>query len=259
MSWLSGGQSNQELVDNLYKNKLITSTFIRDAMHHVDRKKYLSLKRTFENAYEDMPLPLNDKVTISAPHMHAQALQYLSEQLQRPGCKCLDVGSGSGYLVACMLQCILQNVSSDGTPISSSTAVRVVGVEYLKDLVDHSQKVLDREYGPQVKDMCKIIHGDGWSGVPEYGPYDVIHVGAAALEIPQKLVDQLAPNGRMVIPVGSQFTSQYICLVDKDSQGKVTVEEEDEVSFVPLVNPNNEPYFEETRISSPSRGSSSSP
>jgi protein-L-isoaspartate(D-aspartate) O-methyltransferase len=244
MSWQCGSNTNEGLVQNLYKNKLIKTPFIRDAMLKVDRKNYLRLPGTFSEAYSDTPLPLNDLVTISAPHMHAMALEYLAPQLQKPNCRCLDVGSGSGYLVACMLHCILANQNYRIEP----EKVRVVGVEYLEEIAEHSKEALRKDLNQSVNDervhsMYRIFHGDGWTGCPEYAPYDAIHVGAAAAEIPKKLVDQLAPGGRMVIPIGPQYSFQYLCLVDKNSEGKVTIKEVADVRYVPLVNPNNEPEY----------------
>jgi len=248
MSWLCGATSNEGLVTNLFNNGLIKTPFIRDAMLRVDRKNYLKLPETIASAYEDTPLPLNNRVTISAPHMHAMALEYLAPQLQKPNCKCLDVGSGSGYLVACMLHCLLIN-QGDRMNADNDQVVRVVGVEYLDDIAEHSKQALRKDLSVSMKGdervhrMYHLTQGDGWKGYPDYAPYDVIHVGAAAAEVPQKLVDQLAPGGRMVIPVGPQYSSQYLCLVDKDQNGKVTIEEVVDVRYVPLVNPNHEPEY----------------
>jgi protein-L-isoaspartate(D-aspartate) O-methyltransferase len=176
-------------------------------MEKVDRKNFLALPETRRYAYDDRPLPLNAQVTISAPHMHAMALEYFSEQFQKPGCKCLDVGSGSGYLVSCMLR-ILKDQHPD--EMNNLKEPRVIGVEYLEDMFNHSQQALQRDLSDfeGAENMYKIFHGDGWKGAPDYAPFDVIHVGAAAEHIPKKLVDQLSVGGRMVIPVGPQYATQ---------------------------------------------------
>lgn len=75
---------------------------------------------------------------------------------------------------------------------------------------------------------------DGRLGWPEFAPYDAIHVGAAASEIPQPLIDQLKPGGRMVIPVGNIF--QDLKVVDKDLDGSISVRDETSVRYVPLTN-----------------------
>jgi protein-L-isoaspartate(D-aspartate) O-methyltransferase len=241
MSWHCGSNTNEGLVQNLYKNRLIKTPFIRDAMLKVDRKNYLRLPGTFSEAYSDTPLPLNDLVTISAPHMHAIALEYLAPQLQKPNCRCLDVGSGSGYLVACMLHCVLANQNYTIEP----EKLQVVGVEYLEEIAEHSKEALRKDLNQSVNDervhsMYRIFHGDGWKGCPEYAPYDAIHVGAAAVEIPKNLVDQLASGGRMVIPIGPQWGEQNLCLVDKKEDGSVHVSSVCGVAYVPLVNPKHQ-------------------
>jgi len=239
--------TNQGLINNLFRYGLIKTPFVREAMKRVDRKNFLRLPETFGEAYADVPLPLNSQVTISAPHIHAMALEYLVDQFQKPGCRCLDVGSGSGYLMACMLQCILcSEAEKEGREDHVlDDKVRVVGIEYIDEIAEHSKRALKKDLeeteGPMINKMYHITQGDGWKGYPEYAPFDVIHVGAAAAEIPQKLVDQLAPGGRMVIPVGTY--TQHLCLVDKSLSGDVSVKRVTEVRYVPLINANKQPEF----------------
>lgn len=241
MSWFlsTSGRSNADLINNLLRHHIIKTPFIKEAMLKVDRKNFLRLPKTFNEAYSDVPLPLNDSVTISAPHMHATALEYLVEQLGKFNCKCLDVGSGAGYLVSCMLNAMLMK---NGNQIEDQ--VRVVGIEYLDEIAEFSKQALkndlERLYGPGIYSMYTIITGDGWKGVPQYAPYDAIHVGAAAESIPQKLVDQLANGGRMVIPVGKEYGIQYIYLIDKDNNGSVSIKKTTAVRFVPLINKSHE-------------------
>jgi protein-L-isoaspartate(D-aspartate) O-methyltransferase len=81
----------------------------------------------------------------------------------------------------------------------------------------------------------KLIYGDGWKGLPEEGPYDAIHVGAAAASVPKALVDQLSPGGRMVIPVGPEGEPQVLAVVDKRPDGHVSRHDLMDVQYVPLV------------------------
>ncbi|KAL2346976.1 hypothetical protein Fmac_000976 [Flemingia macrophylla] len=158
--------------------------------------------------------------TISAPRMHAMCLQLLEENL-KPGMHALDVGSGTGYLTACFAMMV-------------GPRGRAVGVEHIPEFC------FNREYS---EECCGYtIEGlfpfyscwryDGRQGWPEFAPYDAIHVGAAAPEIPQPLIDRLKPGGRMVIPVGNVF--QDLKVVDKNSDGSVSVRAEPSVRYVPL-------------------------
>ena len=110
-----------------------------------------------------------------------------------------------------------------------------IGIEHIKELCDFANKNISK-HNKELLDSKKIIliNGDGRKGCPEYGPYDCIHVGAAAAQLPQPLIDQLANGGRLVIPVGEQNGVQYIYIIDKDKNGKLTQKKTLGVSYVPL-------------------------
>ena len=110
-----------------------------------------------------------------------------------------------------------------------------VGIEHIKELCDFANKNISK-HNKDLLDSKKIIliNGDGRKGCPEYGPYNCIHVGAAAAQLPQPLIEQLANGGRLVIPVGEQGGNQYIYIIDKDSNGKLTQRKTLGVSYVPL-------------------------
>ncbi|KAG6813157.1 hypothetical protein H0H92_013564 [Tricholoma furcatifolium] len=129
-----------------------------------------------------------------------------------PGARVLDVGSGSGYLAAVFYHL----VGPTGT---------VVGIEHVDELTKWSIENLRRDGLGKAVDEGKIIMitGDGRQEYGSAGPYDVIHVGAAAPTAPPKLIEQLARPGRMFIPVGSYI--QYIQHIDKDKDGNVTHKE----------------------------------
>jgi len=217
MAWYSSGSTSAELISNMAKNGLISSSRVINAMKAVDRGNYVLNKR---DAYEDSPQPIGHSATISAPHMHAHALENLLPYLN-PGSKVLDVGSGSGYLCAV----IHKLVGPNG---------KVVGIDHISELVNWSVENLKKDgLGDVVKDgSIVMVTGDGRKGYPKFAPYDAIHVGAAAPHLPQELVDQLASPGRMFIPVGDH--SQAIIQVDKDAQGNVTQKELFGVMYVPL-------------------------
>ncbi len=190
---------------------LIQTEVVARAMGHVDRAHYVTDKR---RAYEDSPSPIGFNATISAPHMHAYAAEHLVPYIKQ-GSKVLDVGSGSGYLAA-VFHHLIEAAGGHG---------QVVGVEHISDLTKQSLKNLEADgLGTFLQGGgIHIITGDGRLGLPEHAPYDAIHVGAAARGIPEALVQQLAPGGRMFIPVeDSQGDGQHIWHVDKHADGTVS-------------------------------------
>ncbi|CAN8268241.1 unnamed protein product [Cochlearia groenlandica] len=212
---------NKSMVDNLKNYNVITSDRVAEAMESIDRGAFFPKNgSSSSSAYADSPMSIGYNVTISAPHMHAMCLELLENQL-KPGMRVLDVGSGTGYLTACFAVM----VGSEG---------RVIGVEHIPELVASSVKNIEASGASTLlKEGSLAIHvGDGRQGWAEFAPYDAIHVGAAAPEIPQALIDQLKPGGRLVIPVGDMF--QDLKVVDKNSDGSVTVKTETSVRYVPL-------------------------
>ena len=112
---------------------------------------------------------------------------------------------------------------------------RVVGIDHIPELVDWSLSNLRRDGLGEAIDAGRIvmITGDGRKGAPEHGPFDVIHVGAAAPSMPRELVEQLGRPGRMFVPVGPDGGSQAVWQVDKDEEGNVT----EKKLFGVMVNP----------------------
>ena len=207
--------SMKELCEHLKRKGDIKSQNVYDAMLKIDRKDFSP-----DYPYEDSPQSINYNVTISAPHMHAYCLELLKDHLKEGG-KALDIGFGSGYLTAAMSEMM----GNKGI---------VVGIEHIKQLCDFAKKNISKNH-KNLLDSGRVvlIEGDGREGYKELGPYNCIHVGAAADELPKALVDQLANGGRLVIPVGSQG-GQFINIVDKDKNGKITIHEDWGVRYVPL-------------------------
>lgn len=174
--------------------------------------------------------------------MHGHACEYLIDYL-KPGHRVLDIGSGSGYLTHVIANLVTEPPSSAGGPTG-----QIVGVDHINELVDLARDNMAKsEQGRQFLEsgQVKFATADGRLGWKEGAPYDAIHVGAAAKELPSILVDQLRAPGRMFIPVdteddGSALGSlglgggQYIWVVDKKKDGTVNKEKVFQVSYVPL-------------------------
>jgi len=184
-----------------------------------------------EYAYEDSPQSIGHAATISAPHMHASAAESLLPFL-KPGNRVLDIGSGSGYLTAVFAELVCPQGSSGG---------KAVGLEHIKALRDLGEKnMVKSEKGKQMVEEGKVsfVVSDGRLGWKDIGgeEWDAIHVGAAATEIHQALIEQLRRPGRMFIPVEDArgFGDQYIWVVDKDTYGEVKKERMYGVRYVAL-------------------------
>ncbi|XP_030542184.1 protein-L-isoaspartate O-methyltransferase 1-like [Rhodamnia argentea] len=208
---------NKAMVEQLQRYGIFNSKKVAETMEKVDRALFVPDRTP---AYVDSPMAIGYNVTISAPHMHAMCLQLLEKNLQ-PGMHALDIGSGTGYLTACFALM----VGPEG---------RAVGVEHIPELVTSSIRNIEKSDAAWLlkQGSLSISVGDGRQGWPEFAPYDAIHVGAAAREIPQPLIDQLKPGGRMVIPVGNVF--QDLKVVDKNLDGSLSIRTETSVRYVPL-------------------------
>lgn len=213
----SGINKNKAMVEHLQQYGVIKSKKVAEVMETIDRALFVP---DGTPPYVDSPMQIGYNATISAPHMHATCLQLLEDNL-KPGMHALDVGSGTGYLTACFALM----VGPEG---------RAVGVEHIPELVDSSiQNIKKSAAASSLKEGSLSVHvGDGRLGWQEFAPYDAIHVGAAAPEIPPALIEQLKPGGRMVIPVGNIF--QDLKVVDKNPDGSISVRDETSVRYVPL-------------------------
>lgn len=230
MAWRSSGRTNAELISNLYKSQLITSDRVRASMTSVDRAHYAPAA-----PYEDSPQTIGYQATISAPHMHASASESLLPFMpENKGAKVLDVGSGSGYLTHVLANLVC---GADGKGDG-----KVVGIDHIPQLTELATSNMRKsEEGRRLLESGKVefVTGDGRKGYVEGGPYDAIHVGAAASEMHPVLIEQLRAPGRMFIPVEDaedrgMFGAQYIWVVDKDEKGEVKRKRDMGVRYVML-------------------------
>lgn len=208
----------------------------RLTMKKVDRAHYAPSR-----PYSDSPQPIGYSATISAPHMHGHACEYLIEFL-KPGSKVLDIGSGSGYLTHVFANLV--------TGASSNPDGQVIGIDHIPQLVElANQNMRKSEQGRELLDTGKVqfITSDGRLGWKDNAPYDAIHVGAAAESLHPVLIEQLRAPGRMFIPVSMESEGapesarsqggQYIWIVDKKEDGSVHKDRVFQVSYVPLTDP----------------------
>ncbi|KAN0055170.1 hypothetical protein ACTA71_008267 [Dictyostelium dimigraforme] len=216
-------QSQSELVDLLHYQTL----------KFVDRKLFLE-KENVENPYYDEPKPIGYNATISAPHMHALMLDLLADRIPISNGVALDIGSGSGYITACLGH--LMGVTG-----------RVIGVEHIPELIERSIDSIKR-LDPTLLDRIQFLVGDGIKGWKEL-KYDIIYLGAAieSLQVAKELIDQLKNGGRIVMPVGKSNDFHELMVVDKNENGVVSIKSLGVVRFIPLttkenqLNPQNKP------------------
>lgn len=180
------------------------------AMRKVPRHEFVR-DHYRQYAYENRPLPIGHGQTISQPYIVAVMTDLIKPGKQH---RVLEVGTGSGYQAAVLAELVEQvHTIEIIRPLGRQAAIRLQDLGY---------------------NNIKVKIGDGYYGWQEFAPFDAIVVTAAASHIPQPLLQQLKPGGRMIIPVGSRFMTQQLLLVTKDKQGKITTQQILPVLFVPL-------------------------
>lgn len=188
----------------------VSDPVVLAAMEAIPREQFVS-PSMLSSAYEDRALPIACGQTISQPPVVGLMTQALEVDRTH---KVLEIGTGSGYQAA----------------VLSRLCRRLYSVERHRDL----QKTAEVRFADLRLRNITTLHGDGWRGWPEQGPFDRIIVTAAAEEVPQALVDQLAIGGVMVLPVGAQYQDQQMIRLIRDEQ-TIHTEVLFPVRFVPMV------------------------
>lgn len=183
---------------------------VLEAMRSVPRHRFVDA-RTQESAYADRPLPIGHGQTISQPYIVA----YMTALLEtRPDHDVLEIGTGCGYQAA----------------VLSGLVRHVYTIEIVEALAEQAQTTLETLGYENIT----VRAGDGYLGWPEKAPFDRIILTAAPDHIPQPLIDQLKPGGRMVLPVGEVWSTQRLTLITRDADGQISEQPVMAVGFVPL-------------------------
>jgi protein-L-isoaspartate(D-aspartate) O-methyltransferase len=198
------------LLTEKHINKKSFNKIVMQAMNTVPRHEFVPAEMRAK-AYENRPLPIGFGQTISQPYIVALMTDLLQPQ---PDQRVLEIGTGSGYQAAVLSQLVAQ----------------VYSIEIIEELGKPTTKLLT-QLG---YDNIETRIADGYNGWPQHAPFDSIIVTAAISHIPPPLVQQLKKGGRMLIPVGTRFQTQYLTLVEKDLQGEVTTRQLLPVIFVPF-------------------------
>ncbi|WP_025412243.1 protein-L-isoaspartate(D-aspartate) O-methyltransferase [Gemmatirosa kalamazoonensis] len=198
----------RRLIETLQANG-ITDLSVLHAVDAVPRHAFVP-SAVAHRAYEDSALPIGNGQTISQPTVHARSLQEMRLTGRE---KVLEIGTGSGYQTALLAQ----------------LAAQVFSIERMPALLDRARDTL-QQLG--IRNVSLLL-GDGTLGWTTYAPYDAIVVGAAAPDVPQPYLDQLAEGGRLVIPVGDR--EEQMLTVYTKRGGQIDKREVGPVRFVPLL------------------------
>ena len=201
----------EAMVERQLRRRGISEPRILDAFRAVPREAFVSDEYA-HLAYGDHPLPIEANQTISQPYIVALMIQAAAINA---GDKVLDVGAGSGYAAA----------------VVSRIAERVIGIERQHELVEVARERLQR----LGYDNVEIVEGDGTMGCRKEVPFDAILAAASGSHVPGPLVEQLAPGGRIVMPLGEPGWVQELIKVTKQEDGILRQENLGGVRFVPLI------------------------
>lgn len=217
--------ARERMVQEQLEARGITDTRVLAAFRRVPRHLFVSPELQ-SHAYEDHPLPIGQGQTISQPLMIALMLQLAHLHGTE---NVLEIGAGSGYQAALL----------------GELAAKVTTIERLPELAESARSILQElEYH-----NVSVVVGDGSEGYPPNAPFDCILAAASSPQVPPALIEQLAPEGRLLIPVGLT-NDQTLLLITRDAEGKTSTQSHGWCSFVPLIGAQGWPASSESEIPS---------
>jgi protein-L-isoaspartate(D-aspartate) O-methyltransferase len=216
----SGGkwaEKRRELVESTIEARGVSDPEVLAAMRNVPRHEFVPRDKQ-RLAYSDQPLPIGYGQTISQPYIVAYMTEVLELNVED---RVLEIGTGSGYQAA-----VLAEITDE-----------VYTIEIIDELAESAAERLKRLGCSEVR----VKNADGYYGWPEYAPFDAIIVTAAAGHVPSPLIQQLAPGGRIVIPIGGVYQVQQLTLLEKTPEGEIQSRQLMSVRFVPFTGAVQEP------------------
>lgn len=201
-------EKREQMVARQMIGRDIVDQRVLETMKRVPRHRFVPTA-IVDRAYDDSPLPIGHRQTISQPYIVALMTQLVKPQ---PDHKALDIGTGSGYQAAVLAE-LVKSVHS---------------IEIVEPLANEARDRLQKLGYENIT----VKHGDGYQGWKSEAPFDIIIVAAAPDHVPQPLVDQLAPHGKLVIPVGKYY--QELLVIEKRGDGTVVKNNVLPVTFVPM-------------------------
>jgi protein-L-isoaspartate(D-aspartate) O-methyltransferase len=204
-------RARADMVEHQIARRGVRDKRVLKAMARIPREAFV-LPGWEDEAYEDQPLPIAERQTISQPYIVAYMIEAAG---LRPGDRALEIGTGSGYAAAVM----------------AAIAARVYTIDRHPGLAETARRRL-QELG---FDNIEIRVGDGTLGWPEAQPFDAIIVTAGGPKVPGDLREQLAIGGRLVIPVGESLHRQRLVRVVREGPADYREEDLADVAFVPLI------------------------
>jgi protein-L-isoaspartate(D-aspartate) O-methyltransferase len=208
---MTSSSENQNLFKNSSRMIERVSDNALNILQSIDRAEFALNGEGLISAYYDTPLSIGWNTTISAPHMHLTTLNYISKYVdyRKKYSKAIDIGSGSGYMSLALAKLLGPNSE-------------VYALDHINDIVEFSKNNIKKSHRNYLDyNRIKFVCADGRNGYLAGAPYEIIHVGAACENIPDSMIEQLAPGGLIWIPVGPINRTKKIILLLKEDNNNI--------------------------------------